>query len=196
MKKLFQQKTLVLIQSLVFAFVFISFGCNIDGIQEEKNDVIFDCNADSTQEEKDNIQVYFSRVDPCDEIIIGLIDKAGQEVNIAIYSITRKIISDSIIRAHRRGVSVRMVTDAGQADFAGSRDKDIEESGVPVKRIDHPGIGAMHHKFAVIDGRITITGSFNWSTNATNNNDENLLVITSTEIARQYNVEFERVWAY
>jgi phosphatidylserine/phosphatidylglycerophosphate/cardiolipin synthase-like enzyme len=145
---------------------------------------------------KDNIQAYFSRVDPCDEIIIGLLDSAKHEVNIAVYSITRTIIANAIIRTHKRGVSVKMITDAEQANFAGSQVQNIEQGGVPMKKVDHPGTGAMHHKFAVVDKRITVTGSFNWTTNATNNNDENLLVIESAEIALKHHKEFERILAY
>jgi phosphatidylserine/phosphatidylglycerophosphate/cardiolipin synthase-like enzyme len=37
----------------------------------------------------------------------------------------------------------------------------------------------LHHKFAVIDNKKVITGSFNWSPSAAHTNDETLLVIHS-----------------
>jgi phosphatidylserine/phosphatidylglycerophosphate/cardiolipin synthase-like enzyme len=40
-----------------------------------------------------------------------------------------------------------------------------------------------------------LIGSFNFSSNATNSNDENLLVITDPTIAALYTQEFERRWA-
>jgi phosphatidylserine/phosphatidylglycerophosphate/cardiolipin synthase-like enzyme len=51
----------------------------------------------------------------------------------------------------------------------------------------------MHHKVIIIDNKIVITGSFNFTNNASTDNDENLLVITSHETAARYNEEFERV---
>lgn len=54
--------------------------------------------------------------------------------------------------------------------------------------------GFLHHKFIVVDERIVITGSMNYSTNAEESNDENVLVIDNAEIARLYLQEFERVW--
>ncbi|MCI0556464.1 MAG: phospholipase D-like domain-containing protein, partial [Anaerolineae bacterium] len=52
----------------------------------------------------------------------------------------------------------------------------------------------MHHKVIVIDERIVITGSMNYSTNAEESNDENVIIIDNPEIARLYMQEFERVW--
>ena len=42
---------------------------------------------------------------------------------------------------------------------------------------------------------MVITGSFNFSNNANKSNDENVLVVTNTDIATQYLQEFERRWA-
>jgi phosphatidylserine/phosphatidylglycerophosphate/cardiolipin synthase-like enzyme len=47
----------------------------------------------------------------------------------------------------------------------------------------------------IIDGKTVVTGSFNFSSNANENNDENLLIIDSPELAAQYAAEFERVYA-
>jgi phosphatidylserine/phosphatidylglycerophosphate/cardiolipin synthase-like enzyme len=40
-----------------------------------------------------------------------------------------------------------------------------------------------------------ITGSFNFSKNADESNDENVIVVTHGDIAAQYLQEFERRWA-
>ena len=57
------------------------------------------------------------------------------------------------------------------------------------------GSGLMHNKFAVIDGRTVLTGSFNWTITADTKNDENLLVITDKELAQKYVKQFNRLWA-
>jgi phosphatidylserine/phosphatidylglycerophosphate/cardiolipin synthase-like enzyme len=53
----------------------------------------------------------------------------------------------------------------------------------------------LHHKFAVIDKQVAITGSHNWSESANSGNDETLLVIHSPTVAAHYQQEFERLYA-
>ncbi len=52
-----------------------------------------------------------------------------------------------------------------------------------------------HHKVFVIDDKTAVTGSFNFSENADQSNDENVIVVTHSGIAAQYLHEFERRWA-
>lgn len=52
----------------------------------------------------------------------------------------------------------------------------------------------MHHKFFVIDNKTVITGSFNPTKAADYSNDDNLVVIRNTEIAKQYSHEFQRIY--
>ena len=56
------------------------------------------------------------------------------------------------------------------------------------------GSGLMHHKFAVIDNKTVITGSFNWSPSAAHTNDETLLVINSPQLAQHFTREMDRLW--
>ena len=49
-------------------------------------------------------------------------------------------------------------------------------------------------KFAVIDNRTVITGSFNWSPSAAHQNDEVLLVIRSPQVAAHFTREMDRLW--
>ena len=52
----------------------------------------------------------------------------------------------------------------------------------------------LHHKFAVIDNKKVITGSFNWSPSAAHTNDETLLVIHSPQLAKHFIREMDRMW--
>ena len=52
----------------------------------------------------------------------------------------------------------------------------------------------LHHKFAVIDNKKVITGSFNWSPSAAHTNDETLLVIHSPQLAKHFTREMDRLW--
>lgn len=65
-------------------------------------------------------------------------------------------------------------------------------SGIQVRH-DQEG-GYMHHKFAIVDGRTLITGSLNWTTQAIQNNRENVLVLEDAEYVKPFLEEFERIW--
>lgn len=52
----------------------------------------------------------------------------------------------------------------------------------------------MHNKFAIIDDKIVITGSYNWTASASERNDENLLIIHDEDIAKIYTDKFEDYW--
>ncbi len=52
----------------------------------------------------------------------------------------------------------------------------------------------MHNKFAIIDDRILVTGSFNWSSQAVTGNQENLIVLDNASLCRQYKQQFDKLW--
>ncbi|MBV6624797.1 MAG: DUF655 domain-containing protein [Rivularia sp. (in: Bacteria)] len=53
----------------------------------------------------------------------------------------------------------------------------------------------LHHKYAVVDKKIVITGSHNWTEAANKANDEAVLVIESPKVAAHYAREFERLYS-
>ncbi|MCT4641154.1 MAG: phospholipase D-like domain-containing protein [Bacteriovoracaceae bacterium] len=65
----------------------------------------------------------------------------------------------------------------------------VKLAGVPAL----PKGDMLHHKFAVVDQKIVIIGSQNWSEAANHENDENILIIEDEHIASQYIEEFERL---
>jgi len=52
----------------------------------------------------------------------------------------------------------------------------------------------MHHKFVIVDGRVLLSGSFNWTRQAISGNQENLLALSNRRIVRLYGREFEKLW--
>jgi phosphatidylserine/phosphatidylglycerophosphate/cardiolipin synthase-like enzyme len=52
----------------------------------------------------------------------------------------------------------------------------------------------MHHKFAILDHAVVMTGSFNWTVQAVKNNQENILFFENPAIANVYLEEFNRLW--
>jgi phosphatidylserine/phosphatidylglycerophosphate/cardiolipin synthase-like enzyme len=68
--------------------------------------------------------------------------------------------------------------------------KPITTAGVP----ELSAGDLLHHKFAVIDKSIVITGSHNWSAAGNYKNDETLLVVESPIVAAHFQQEFERLY--
>ena len=88
------------------------------------------------------------------------------------------------MEAHKRGVKVQVILDKSQRTEKYSSADFLVNMGIPV-RIDAQHAIA-HNKIMVIDGQTVITGSFNFTKAAEENNAENLLVIRSPELAAKY----------
>ena len=86
----------------------------------------------------------------------------------------------------------RIVLDQGQEIEPASKSGYLIKHGFEVRY--HLGFGLMHNKFAIIDGKSLITGSFNWTLTAEERNEENLLIITDEGTIEKYKERFEYLW--
>jgi len=136
--------------------------------------------------------VYFSPDKCADKPIIQLYDGAEKYIHLAIYSLTKDEFAEALVRAHKRGVEVKVLIDKGQANDVNCDGEMLENAGVELRR--SKGSGSMHNKFAVIDGIIIYTGSYNHTTNATTKNDENYIVIKDKDIAEAFEKQFQKIW--
>lgn len=141
---------------------------------------------------KVQIKVLFSPQDNCAQEIVSAIDKAEQYVFVAMYFFTSRPIAQALIRSQDRGVEVKICLDDEQPHYEYSKSRYLENKGINIRLIG--GSGIMHNKFCIIDDRITITGSYNWTARADLENDENILIIESEEIARVYKEQFLKYW--
>ena len=130
----------------------------------------------------------------CAGKLIELIDSGEKSVHVMIYSLTKQEIADSLVRAHNRGLDVRVVMDKGQASGNFSKDEFLTASGIRVRLFDPTGYGVMHHKISVVDSTRFSTGSFNYSENASSRNSENLVIVTDVLLALELENEFEELW--
>jgi phospholipase D len=135
--------------------------------------------------------VYFSPKGGCAEAVIYWIGRANQSVHVLMYIFSLGSIADALISAHKRGIEVKVVLDKSQSY---SQFAVLKAAGIEVRN-DTNWEGIMHDKVAIIDYTIVLTGSFNWTTTAENNNNENLIVIHSVGIASRYESEFQKIWS-
>lgn len=143
------------------------------------------------------VSSYFSPDRGAADVVIGFIDRCNVSIDAAVYSITHDGIAGALIRAHERGVAVRILMDKTQAGNQYADDERMAAVGIPVIRDTVTGL--MHHKFMIGDAateeRAMATGSFNWTANADTKNMENFVIIRLKYTIDEFQAEFDRLWA-
>ncbi|OCQ99300.1 competence protein ComE [Oscillatoriales cyanobacterium USR001] len=165
------------------------------------------------------IAVQFSPVAksvPWEQSSNGLISKtlesARKSVNLALFVFSAQRLANVLERDSLRGVEVKALIDPNFAYRSYSEALDmmgvawLENCKVepenrpwqkPIQTIKVPSLlegDRLHHKFGVIDGKVVITGSHNWSEAANYGNDETLLVLENERVGAQFEREFERLY--
>ncbi len=140
------------------------------------------------------IETYFSPDDDTEERIIELILDAEESIDFLYYSFTSDAVAEALIIQSERGVRVRGVVDAYQERTGlGGEYQHLREAGVAVYLDAYPE--KLHHKVMIIDDRIVITGSYNLTRSASQENDENTLIVHDEEFARVFSGEFEWIFS-
>ena len=142
--------------------------------------------------ENSKVEVLFSPQDNVIKKIIDLINGAKISINLMGFSFTEDNISESLINQHLKGVDVKVLIESRGAGTEYSEFTKLKLEGVSVRKDKNRY--AMHHKVIVIDNKITIMGSFNFSKGAQEKNDENTLIIHNRDISKRYEREFFRLF--
>jgi len=125
-----------------------------------------------------------------DERLVTSIDSARLTLDVAIYNISLRSVVNAIIRAHERGVQVRLVMESNNRDNSASQA--LEEAGIQILGDRREGL--MHDKFVVIDRIEVWLGSMNFTYSGTYKDNNNLIHIRSSKIAENYTKEFEEMF--
>lgn len=129
---------------------------------------------------------------PLDQELVRYIDSANVSIDAAFFELDLQSVTDALIRAKQRGVEVRLVYDDEHTN-ADPQIRDLQKSDVPSTPDERSAF--MHNKFLVVDGECIWTGSFNWTSNANNKNSENAIYVCDQQLAQNYQVEFEEMFA-
>uniref|UniRef100_A0A8D2EJ33 Mitochondrial cardiolipin hydrolase n=1 Tax=Theropithecus gelada TaxID=9565 RepID=A0A8D2EJ33_THEGE len=117
---------------------------------------------------------------------------ARASLELCLFAFSSPQLGRAVQLLHQRGVRVRVVTDCDYMALNGSQIGLLRKAGIQVRH--DQDLGYMHHKFAIVDKRVLITGSLNWTTQAIQNNRENVLIMEDDEYVRLFLEEFERIW--
>ncbi len=139
------------------------------------------------------VDVYFSPDDGVQAILLDVLSNAQESIYFMAFSFTADELGDVIRERAESGVTVAGVMDEEQVKSNQGTEYDLfRQAGLDVYIDSNPG--QMHHKIMIVDERIVIVGSYNFTNSAETRNDENLLVIYNEEIATQFLDEFKRIY--
>lgn len=138
------------------------------------------------------VQILFAAEDHVIEQIIPLIEQAQSSIRVMAFSFTETDLGDTMIARAADGVDVAGIFETRGSETEYSELRPMYCARIPVRQDGNPG--TFHHKVIIIDEKIVITGSLNFSDNADTSNDENVVILTNPQIAQLYLQEFSRRW--
>jgi len=139
------------------------------------------------------IETCFASEDECGSQLAALINQAQQNIRFMAFSFTHEGIGQAVEAKARAGLAVQGVFETRGSETEHSEFGRMRQQQLDVWQDGNPY--TLHHKVFIIDERAVAFGSFNFSANADDSNDENMLIIHNPELARQFLSEFKRVYA-
>lgn len=121
------------------------------------------------------------------------IARAARSIHLMTFVFSLEELAEAmLLRAARGDVRLRGVFEKRNSIASWSQLPALHCAGAEMRRDGNPY--TLHHKVIIIDERVVITGSFNFSRNAARGNDENIVIIDDATIAGLYLDEWRRVW--
>lgn len=139
-------------------------------------------------------EVYFSPAGGIQHRLLRAINLTKVSIELAVFDLTSGELAGALLAAHDRGVAVRIVVDPRQARGKHSEVPLLLRRGLKVRLASHRGRGLMHHKFAIFDRTLLVTGSYNWTDSAERVNHENVLILDESTVIRRYQARFEMLF--
>jgi phosphatidylserine/phosphatidylglycerophosphate/cardiolipin synthase-like enzyme len=139
------------------------------------------------------LDIFFSPDDHVLSALVPLLEGAQESIYFLAYSFTSNQLGDILRQKAQAGVTVAGVMDDEQIRTnQGTEFDPFRQVGLDVRKDGIPGL--MHHKVFIVDKKIVVFGSYNFSQSAEEKNDENLIIVYDPVIAGQFLLEFQRVW--
>lgn len=166
-----------LVYSIITFWSGVYVGCVYKTIRHDESIIL----------KEDEIKTYFSPNGGAKEAIIEQIERAKDNIYIFVYAFNCPDILKALENAERRGVRIFVLADRENIYQKSTKLPDLKDLvGDDFYFVNKGKIRIQHSKAIIIDETITITGSFNFTRPANNDNSENLLVINKVEIAEKF----------
>lgn len=138
------------------------------------------------------VEVLFSPDDVIVTRLLQLLGEAQESIYFLAYSFNSNYLGDVIRAKAAQGIAVAGVMEPSQInpDLTMVFDQ-FRQAGLDVRL--GSGLEVMGHKVMIIDGKIVVMGSYDFTARAENVNDENVLIIHNEEVAQKFMEEFQRI---
>ncbi len=134
-------------------------------------------------------QVFTDGVE-CKSKIIDSIKSASKSIKVAMAFFTDREIADILIQSRNRNIEVVVIL---STDKNNEKIKSVLFPHCKVYTHAANGRGIMHHKFCIIDESLLLHGSYNYTYNALNNNEESLNISDSYSLIKDYSTIFNNL---
>lgn len=141
-------------------------------------------------------QVLFTSRTSVARAIEELLQQTTLSIDVAMYRLTNPRLAQGLEGAHGRGVQVRLITDEGKFEATETTRSLLSESAIRFRTIDgRKGKDTkLHHKFAILDRKIVLAGSYNWTLESEEGNYDYMLVLSEPALVAAYQEEFDALW--
>lgn len=135
---------------------------------------------------------HFSSQGSVGKAVTEAIHGTTERLTLALYGFDNSDLADELLQLVKKKIVVRLKIDTARSaskKIVALIDK-LKAGGVEVQTVAPNGRN--HNKFAIIDGKRVLTGSYNWTLKS-EANWENLLILDCPELAKTYEREWERI---
>ena len=141
-----------------------------------------------------SINTYFSQKDNLQEVILKNLDAAQNTVTIAVAWFTDVVLFNKLLEIQSRGIKIELIITKHHFNDDSLNDYELISHNNGVFLEIGGNYNTMHHKFCIVDHKVLLQGSFNWTKKANESNNETLLVIKEDyQAIHEFNEEFERL---
>ncbi len=138
------------------------------------------------------VRIVFAPEDDVVAAIVQELGRAQRDIRFMAFSFTQDDIGDAMRQLGAEGINVAGIFEVRGSETEFSEMPPMFCAGFDVRQDGNPF--ALHHKVIIVDDHTVLTGSFNFSANATESNDENLVIIRDPDLAalfiREYDLRF------
>lgn len=139
------------------------------------------------------VEVYFAPEDRAGDRLARLLASARSSIYFMAFQFTSEALANELIDQAGRGVIVEGVIESRSTEVEYNQAARLRAGGVTVWADGNPY--NMHHKVFIVDEQIVVLGSYNFTANADEVNDENMLIIHDPQVAAAFLAEYGRVRA-
>ncbi|MGR3301557.1 MAG: phospholipase D-like domain-containing protein [Candidatus Scalindua sp.] len=138
--------------------------------------------------------ILFSPRGSIKETIIKTISSSEETIDVTAFTFTSGDIAEALYNAKERGVKIRLVIDQRQDKRRYPVLEFLKEEGFDLQFLKGNIGGSMNNTFAIFDGKLLVTGSYNWTEYSEKFNYENAIFIDDSDVIGKYKEEFDSLY--